>query len=103
MPHFCNQSAPSFEYNLFPGDLICPNTKLISEESLAVKIESNKSYFNLWELTYFFFLILFEGFGRARIWDLCQAHTPCPPVALQSRRELLLGGAYPVTGGLSEN
>ena len=47
--------------------------------------------------------LLFEGFGRDCIWDLCQAHTPCPPMVLQSSRELLLGGAYPVTGGLSGN
>ena len=52
-------------------------------------------------LTYF--LILFEGFGRDRIWNQCQAHTPYPPVALQSSKELLLGGAYPVAGGLSGN
>ena len=52
-------------------------------------------------LTYFTFLILFEGFGRARIWDLRQAHTPFPPTAHQSSKELLFGGVYPGTGGLS--
>ena len=54
-----------------------------------------------WSNTYF--LILFEEFGRARIWDLRQAHTPFPPTAHQSSRELLFGGVYPGTGGLSGN
>ena len=35
------------------------------------------------------FLILFDRFGRDCIWDLCQAHTPYPPEALQSSNELL--------------
>ena len=45
----------------------------------------------------------FDEFGRDRSWDLCHAHTPCPPAALQSRSELLFGGVYPVAGGLSGN
>ena len=51
----------------------------------------------------YYFLILFEVFGRARIWILRHAHTPCPPTAHQSSSELLLGGVYPDTGGLSGN
>ena len=50
-------------------------------------------------LDFFFF---FDEFGDCS-WDLCHAHTPCPPAALQSRSELLFGGVYPVAGGLSGN
>ena len=42
-------------------------------------------------------------FGRDRSWDLCQAHTPFSLAAHQSSKELLLGGVYPGTGGLSGN
>ena len=48
-------------------------------------------------------MILFEVFGRDRSWDLCQAHTPFSLAAHQSSKELLLGGVYPGTGGLSGN
>ncbi len=52
-----------------------------------------------------YILIHFEGFGRDRSRDLYHVHTPYPPFpqALQSRRELLLGGVYPVAGGISGN
>ena len=50
-----------------------------------------------------YILIHFDEFGRDCSWDLCHAHTPCPPAALQSRSELLFGGVYPVAGGLSGN
>ena len=59
--------------------------------------------FRIGQLFLTFFLILFEGFGGDRIRNLCKAHTPCPPIAFQSSRELLFGGAYPVAGGLSGN
>ena len=42
-------------------------------------------------LVYIYFLIHFEVFGRARISNLRQAHTPCPPTAHQSSIEMLLG------------
>ena len=48
-------------------------------------------------------LVRFGGFGWACIWDLRHAHTPCPPSLLQLSKELLLGGVYPDTGGMSGN
>ena len=39
----------------------------------------------------------------ACIWDLRYAQAPCPPSLLQLSKELLLGGVYPVTGGMSGN
>ena len=43
-------------------------------EKLVFEINANEN--RAYNRITYFFLILFEVFGRDRSWDLCQAHTP---------------------------
>ena len=69
----------------------CKNVKCYREkfcvEKVHVDLASGGSY------------VHFGGFG----WDVRHAHAPCPPSLLQLTKELLLGGVYTVTGGMSGN
>ena len=54
-------------------------------------------------ISYTYFWILLDEFGRDCSWYLCHTHTPIPPTAFQSSSELLFGGVCPNAGGLSGN